>query len=118
MGIATLRSFKVTTVPEELTAEPLHSMSHGPLKEKKLSNFNTGLIVRVLHRLRSLSEQAPFDSATFSYAFPLLAQVLTRGGIDPEDEEEALEQVALALEIIKFHCAECVYRPLTSLFIY
>ncbi|KAJ7334076.1 armadillo-type protein [Mycena albidolilacea] len=89
VGIATLRSFKVTTVPEELTAEPLHS-----------------LIVRVLHRLRSLSEQAPFDSATFSYAFPLLAQVLTRGGIDPEDEEEALEQVALALEIIKFHCAE------------
>ncbi|KAF8216432.1 ARM repeat-containing protein [Mycena galopus ATCC 62051] len=89
VGIATLRSLSVSAVPEELTAEPLHS-----------------LIVRVLHRLRSLSEQAPFDSATFSYAFPLLAQVLTRGGIDPEDEEEALEQVALALEIIKFHCAE------------
>ncbi|KAJ6518743.1 armadillo-type protein [Mycena sanguinolenta] len=89
VGIATLRSLNVATIPNELTAEPLHS-----------------LIVRVLHRLRSLSEQAPFDSATFAYAFPLLAQVLTRGGIDPEDEEEALEQVALALEIIKFHCAE------------
>ncbi|KAJ7606190.1 armadillo-type protein [Mycena polygramma] len=89
VGIATLRSLKVTTVPEELTAEPLHS-----------------LVIRVLHRLRSLSEQAPFDSATFSYAFPLLAQVLTLGGIDPEDEEEALEQVALGLDIIKFHCAE------------
>ncbi|KAJ7252741.1 armadillo-type protein [Mycena haematopus] len=89
VGIATLRSLNVATIPDELTAEPLHS-----------------LIVRVLHRLRSLSEQAPFDSATFSYTFPLLAQVLTRGGIDPEDEEEALEQVALALEIIKYHCAE------------
>ncbi|KAJ6493600.1 armadillo-type protein [Mycena vitilis] len=89
VGIATLRSLNVTTVPEELTAEPLHS-----------------LVIRVLHRLRSLSEQAPFDSATFSYAFPLLAQVLTLGGIDPEDEEEALEQVALGLDIIKFHCAE------------
>ncbi|KAF7356649.1 TOG domain-containing protein [Mycena venus] len=89
VGIATLRSLGVATVPEELTAEPLHS-----------------LVIRVLHRLRFLSEQAPFDSATFSYAFPLLAQVLTRGGIEPEDEEEALEQVALALEIIKFHCAE------------
>ncbi|KAJ6581434.1 armadillo-type protein [Mycena capillaripes] len=89
VGIATLRSLKVGSVPEELTAEPLHS-----------------LVIRVLHRLRSLSEQAPVDSATFSYAFPLLAQVFTLGGIDPEDEEEALEQVALALDIIKFHCAE------------
>ncbi|KAJ7043552.1 armadillo-type protein [Mycena alexandri] len=89
VGIATLRSLKIDSVPEELTAEPLHS-----------------LVIRVLHRLRSLAEQAPFDSATFSYAFPLLAQILTLGGIDPEDEEEALEQVALALDIIKFHCAE------------
>ncbi|KAJ7720581.1 armadillo-type protein [Mycena maculata] len=89
VGIATLRSLKVDTVPEELRAEPLNS-----------------LVIRVLHRLRSLSEQAPFDSATFSYAFPLLAQVLTLGGITPEDEEEALEQVALALDTIKFHCAD------------
>jgi hypothetical protein len=55
-----------------------------------------------------LSEQAPFDSATFSYTFPLLAQVLTQGGIDPEEDEEALEQVALALDIIKFHSGECL----------
>ncbi|KAJ7115902.1 ARM repeat-containing protein [Mycena epipterygia] len=89
VGIATLRSLKIDTVPEELRAEPLNS-----------------LVIRVLHRLRSLSEQAPFDSATFSYAFPLLAQVLTLGGISPEDDEEALEQVALALDIIKFHCGE------------
>ncbi|KAJ7449659.1 armadillo-type protein [Mycena latifolia] len=89
VGIATLRSLKVDTVPEELRAEPLNS-----------------LVIRVLHRLRSLSEQAPFDSATFSYAFPLFERVLTLGGIDPEDEEEALEQVALALDIIKFHCGE------------
>ncbi|KAJ7077832.1 armadillo-type protein [Mycena belliarum] len=89
VGIATLRSLKVSTIPEELRAEPLNS-----------------LVIRVLHRLRSLSEQAPFDSATFSYAFPLLAQVLTLGGINPQDEEEALEQVALALDIIKFHCGE------------
>lgn len=74
-----------------------------------LADHSQGLVIRVLHRLRSLSEQAPFDSATFSYAFPLLAQVLTLGGISPEDEDEALEQVALALDIIKFHCSECLY---------
>ncbi|KAG6823704.1 hypothetical protein H0H93_003201, partial [Arthromyces matolae] len=63
------------------------------------------LIIRVLLRLRTLSEQAPFDAATFSYAYPLLGQVLLQGGIS-EDEEESLEQVALALSIIKFHSGE------------
>ncbi|KAJ7623265.1 armadillo-type protein [Roridomyces roridus] len=89
VGIATLRSLKIDMIPEELSAEPLNS-----------------LVIRVLHRLRFLSEQTPFDSATFSYAFSLLAQVLTLGGIAPEDDDEALEQVAVALDIIKFHCAE------------
>jgi hypothetical protein len=78
------------------------------LPSSLLANLPPDLVIRVLHRLRSLSEQAPFDSASFSYAFPLLAQVLTLGGIDSEDEEEALEQVALALDVIKFHCGECL----------
>lgn len=67
------------------------------------------LVIRVLHRLRSLSEQAPFDAATFSYAFPLLGQVLLLGGVSPADEDEALEQVALALGVIRFHCGECLF---------
>lgn len=67
------------------------------------------LVLRVLYRLRSLSEQTPFDAATFSYAFPLLAQVLLKGGVDvgQDDGDEALEQVTLVLDIIKFHCSEC-----------
>ncbi|KAJ7224326.1 armadillo-type protein [Mycena pura] len=89
IGIATLRSLKVDTIPEELTEEPLNN-----------------LVIRVMHRIRSLSEQAPFDSATFSYAFPLFAGVLMQGGINPENEEEALEQVVLTIDIIKFHCGE------------
>ncbi|KAG5638049.1 hypothetical protein H0H81_002083 [Sphagnurus paluster] len=89
VGVATLRSLKVDIVPEELHSEPLNL-----------------LIIRVLYRLRTLSEQAPFDAATFSYAYPLLGQVLLQGGIAFEEEEEALEQVALALAIIKFHCGE------------
>jgi len=64
-------------------------------------------MIRVLYRLRSLSEQGPFDAATFSYAFPLLSQILLIGGIPGEEEDDPLEQVALALEIIKFHCGEC-----------
>ncbi|KAG1832884.1 armadillo-type protein [Suillus subalutaceus] len=91
VGVATLRSLGITSVPEELQAEQLSS-----------------LVLRVLYRLRSLSEQAPFDAATFSYAFPLLAQVLLKGGVDAgqDDGDEALEQVTLVLDIIRFHCSE------------
>ncbi|KAG5642517.1 hypothetical protein DXG03_002618 [Asterophora parasitica] len=89
IGVATLRSLDIESVPEELKSEPLNS-----------------LIIRVLYRLRTLSEQAPFDAATFSYAYPLLGQVLLKGGISAVEEEEALEQVALSLAIIKFHSGE------------
>lgn len=106
VGIATLRSLEIDLVPEELRAEPLNSLF---LTDTALpfADRTQGLVIRVLHRLRFLSEQAPFDTATFSYAFSLLAQVLTLGGVTPGDDDEALEQVALALDIIKFHCAEC-----------
>lgn len=70
------------------------------------------LIIRVLYRLRTLSEQTPFDAATFSYAFPLFSQVLTKGGILPADDDEALEQVALVLDVIKFHSGECKQFPI------
>lgn len=69
--------------------------------------YKTVLIIRVLYRLRTLSEQAPFDAATFSYSFPLLAEILTQGGIEAEEEDATLEQVALVLDIVKFHCGEC-----------
>lgn len=70
------------------------------------------LILRVLYRLRTLSEQVPFDVATFSYAFPLFGAVLLQGGIQPIEEDEGLEQLALALDIIKYHSGECVYLSL------
>jgi hypothetical protein len=89
IGVATLRSLEIGGVPEELQAEPVNQ-----------------LVLRVLHRLRSLSEQTPLDSATFSYAFPLLFQVIQKGGIGSGEDDETLEQVALSLDIIKFHCGE------------
>jgi hypothetical protein len=67
------------------------------------------LVIRVLYRLRFLSEQTPFDAATFSYTFPLISQILLTGGLPGlAEEDDPLEQVALALEIIKFHCGECM----------
>ncbi|KAI0060576.1 ARM repeat-containing protein [Artomyces pyxidatus] len=89
IGIATLRSLEVASVPEELQSESINQ-----------------LIIRVLYRLRSLSEQIPLDAATFSYAFPLLHQVLLKGGIGLGEEDDPLEQIALSLDIVKFHCGE------------
>jgi hypothetical protein len=68
------------------------------------------LVVRVLYRLRFLSEQAPFDAATFSYAYPLLGQILLTGGIPGEEDDDPLEQVALVLEILNFHGGDCKYN--------
>ena len=74
-------------------------------------------MLRVLYRLRSLSEQTPLDSATFSYAFPLVQQVIQKGGIQPGEEDDPLEQVALSLDIIKFHSGDCMSICLLSLVI-
>ncbi|KAF8063638.1 armadillo-type protein [Lyophyllum atratum] len=109
VGVAALRSLKIEAVPEELQSEPLNRKSTSLgicLKLTVLGIVAIVLLLRVLYRLRSLSEQAPFDAATFSYAYPLPGQVLLQGGLAVEEEEEALEQVALSLATIKFHCGE------------
>ncbi|KIK62847.1 hypothetical protein GYMLUDRAFT_242480 [Collybiopsis luxurians FD-317 M1] len=96
IGIATLRCLRESVVPEEMKAEPLSQ-----------------IVLRVLHRIRYLSEQVPFDSATFSYLFPLLMHVALEGGVFSQveegaekDPEELLEQVSLMQDIVKFHCGE------------
>ncbi|TCD64479.1 translational activator of GCN4 [Steccherinum ochraceum] len=89
IGVAALRSKDVDGIPEEMQVEGINS-----------------LLLRVLHRLRSQSEQTPFDVATYSYTSPLLYQVLIKGGVGLTEDDDPLEQVTLALQIIKFHCSE------------
>ncbi|QRV98281.1 translational activator gcn1 [Ceratobasidium sp. AG-Ba] len=89
IGVATLRVFEVSDVPEELQLESLDN-----------------LVVRVLYRLRMLSEQAPFDPSTYAYMSPFIDHVIQSGGVAAAGPEEALEQVSLALDIIQFHCGE------------
>jgi hypothetical protein len=110
IGLATLRMVHAGAVPEEFQAEPMSCeflLDYPVHRSYCLSTRTTALIIRVLYRLRSLSEQALFDAATFSYSFPLLAQISSRGGVGAEGEDDPLEQIALALDIIKFHCGEC-----------
>ncbi|GJE94641.1 ARM repeat-containing protein [Phanerochaete sordida] len=89
IGIATLRSLEVPCIPDELQEEPINA-----------------LVLRVLHRLRFLSEQVPFDVATFSYTSPLLNQIFLKGAIGLTEDDDPLEQAALALDLVKFHTGE------------
>ncbi len=72
-----------------------------------LSHVLFVLLLRVLHRLRFLAEQSTFDVATYAYLSPLLQQILRQGGIGLTEEDDPLEQVALALDIVSFHSGEC-----------
>ncbi|KDQ56445.1 hypothetical protein JAAARDRAFT_36597 [Jaapia argillacea MUCL 33604] len=89
IGVATLRSLRVKGIPEEIQAEPLNL-----------------LVIRVLYRLRSLSEQSPLDSSTFAYSFHLLGQILIKGALELSEEDDPLEQIVLSLDIVKFHAGE------------
>ncbi|CAG8475625.1 4963_t:CDS:10 [Paraglomus occultum] len=98
VGIATLRVMDIQEVPEQWQEEPL---GH--------------LCTRVLFRLRLITERTPLSPTSFTYCFALIYEIIQKKGIeyveasyDHESEYAggvALEQVALSLDIIKFHCS-------------
>ncbi|EJT96915.1 ARM repeat-containing protein [Dacryopinax primogenitus] len=90
IGISTLRAYNLAVVPPHLEAESV-----------------TYVVTRVLYRLRSLAEQSPFDPTSFMYITPLLTQLVSIGGIplNAEDAESQLEQLALCLDLMRFHCS-------------
>ncbi|KAK8236757.1 translational activator [Phyllosticta capitalensis] len=85
-GVALLRAKGVPFLPPGLEDEPLGD-----------------LVTRLLYRLRFLSEQRPLDSVSLTYILPLIFFVLESGSIDKSNEEEADEQILLALEFLSFH---------------
>ncbi|KAM3583875.1 translational activator of GCN4 [Umbelopsis sp. WA50703] len=92
LGVATLRSMKFEPIPDRWTQESL-----------------LDLVLRVLYRLRFITERAPLSSSSFAYCFPLLHRVITESGIacdkkTEEGKESALEQITIAVDIIGFHC--------------
>lgn len=110
IGVAALRTTEVAGIPEEMQVEELNCRCSllSPENADRSCRFSfVALVLRVLHRLRSQSEQTPFDVATYSYMSPLLYQVLIRGGVGLTEEDDPLEQVTLALQIIRYHCSEC-----------
>ena len=96
----------ISTVPENLQVEPI-SCASATEHDILGTDLLLALVVRVLYRLRSLSEQAPFDGPTFSYVSPLISSVVSAGGFSMSEEDDPLEQLALSLDVVKFHCGEC-----------
>ena len=72
-----------------------------------ITHFLLALLLRVLYRLRILSEQAPSDGATYAFVSPLLSHIIRVGGVDLTPEDDQIEQITLSLEIIRFHAGEC-----------
>jgi hypothetical protein len=87
IGWATLRAMNVREIPEKWLQE-------------SLGNLTT----RVLYRLRFITERSLLPPSSFAYCFPLIHQVIKKGGIGYENDVESLmDQVALGLDIIYFH---------------
>jgi len=91
IGVASLRAAGVSILPDNLLAEPLGD-----------------LVTRILHRIRFMAEQRPFDAVTLSYILALIFLVLDNGGIDrAAGSEDADEQILLAVEFLSFHTEKC-----------
>lgn len=89
VGVAALRAMGVSSIPEELTEEPVDD-----------------LVTRILYRLRFAGEQRPFDAVSFVYMTPLLLHILRTGGVG-ENAEDRDAQVVLATEVLAFHSGVC-----------
>lgn len=89
VGVATLRAYEVTALPQNLQEEPFED-----------------LVTRVLYRLRFAGEQRPFDTVSLIYILPLILLVLRKGGFgSAADDRDA--QLVLAIEFLSFHTSVC-----------
>ncbi|SPO07132.1 probable translation activator GCN1 [Cephalotrichum gorgonifer] len=89
VGVATLRAMGVSSIPAELTQEPVED-----------------LVTRILYRLRFAGEQRPFDTVSFVYMVPLLLHTLRTGGVGATDDDKDAN-IVLAIEVLAFHSGVC-----------
>ncbi|RKP06393.1 armadillo-type protein, partial [Thamnocephalis sphaerospora] len=100
IAYAILRSFGATCVADNWQAEPLKDT-----------------VVRALYRVRFATERNPLSPGSFAYCFPLVQRVIQENGIGyPEGvTEKTTEQTVVAVDIIKFHAAQCGCHPLRAM---
>jgi hypothetical protein len=70
--------------------------------------FSIDLVTRILYRLRFQTERKALDAGSYAFISPLLSNAISSGGlgINTDETERALEQLALAVDIIGFHVRE------------
>ncbi|RPA79656.1 ARM repeat-containing protein [Ascobolus immersus RN42] len=90
VGIAALRAVGIQEIEAALKQEPIESLT-----------------TRLFYRLRTLSEQRPFDADSLHYILPLLLTVFSSGGLGAGTAEELDEQIVLAIEILGYHTETC-----------
>lgn len=85
--LATLRCNQVQALPARWLDEPL-----------------LDLMNRLLYKLRFQTESRALSPSAFAFCFPVLYQIIKQGGVAcPKASEPAMEQVAMALDIVGFH---------------
>lgn len=65
------------------------------------------LTLRVLYRLRFLSEQHPLDLISFQYSLPLALEILDVTKQTENERMDKEEHITLALEFISFQATLC-----------
>ena len=91
VGIATIRAINGSLIKNDLQQEPLHHLT-----------------LRILYRLKILSETWPFDTISYVYILPLILTILKHGGNGRlASTEETDEQITLALEYLSSHAELC-----------
>jgi hypothetical protein len=68
------------------------------------------MTLRVLYRLRFLSEQHPLDLISYQFCLPLALEVLNVSSLTDKQRTEAEEQITLVLEFISFQASLCFPR--------
>ena len=73
---------------------------------EELNVDGTGLIIRLMHQIRFLSEQTPLDSTTFGMCSILFGKIVQDGGCGTESvqSDEAQEQLTLVRRRHFGHC--------------
>jgi hypothetical protein len=98
IGVALLRELKASGIWLNWTEEALD----GILPQAALI---PELKLRVLYRLRFLSEQLPLDLISFQYCLPLILEILHVHKRNEEVATQDEEQITLALEFINFEAS-------------
>ena len=72
------------------------------------------LVLRLLYRLRSLSEKGPLDGPSFTFISSFLNCVVCEHSLigHGEDEDEPVERMVLVIEIVNLHAVECKRGPM------